>query len=35
MWPNPQKTPDLVLFTDEIINEKLHFCEVCMVFANI
>ena len=25
MWPNPQETPDLVTFTEEILNEKLHF----------
>ena len=25
MRPNPQKTPDLVTFTEEILNAKLHF----------
>ena len=25
MWPNPEKTADLVTFTEEILNEKLHF----------
>ena len=25
MSPNPQKTADLVTFTEEILNEKLHF----------
>ena len=25
MWPNPQKTADLVTFTVEILNGKLHF----------
>ena len=25
MWPNPQKTADLVTFTEEILNAKLHF----------
>ena len=25
MWPNPQKTADLVTFTEEILNGKLHF----------
>ena len=25
MWPNPQVTADLVTFTEEIFNEKLHF----------
>ena len=28
MWPNPQKTADLVTFTEEILNGKLHFCAV-------
>ena len=26
MWPNPPKTSDLVTFTEEILNGKLHFC---------
>ena len=25
MWPNPHGTADLVLFTEEIPNGKLHF----------
>ena len=25
MWPNPQKTPDLVTFTEEMLNGKLYF----------
>ena len=25
MWPNPQETTDLVNFTEEILNGKLHF----------
>ena len=25
MWPNPQETADLVILTEEILNEKLHF----------
>ena len=25
MWSNPQKTADLVTFTEEILNGKLHF----------
>ena len=25
MWPNPQEAVDLVTFTEEILNEKLHF----------
>ena len=24
MWPNPQETADLITFTEEIFNEKLH-----------
>ena len=29
MWPNPQETADLVTFTEEILNGKLHFsCNV-------
>ena len=32
MWPNPQEAADLVTFTDEILNGKLHFvCSVCYV----
>ena len=25
MWPNPRETADLVTFTEEILNGKLHF----------
>ena len=25
MWPNPQESADLVTFTEEILNGKLHF----------
>ena len=25
MWPNPQKNAELVTFTEEILNGKLHF----------
>ena len=25
MWPNPQETADLVIITEKILNEKLHF----------
>ena len=33
MWPNPQETADLVTFTEEILNEKLHFlCSVRIAF---
>ena len=28
MWPNPQFTTDLVMFTEEIFNGKLYFCTV-------
>ena len=28
MRPNPQETADLVIFTEEILNGKLHFCAV-------
>ena len=31
MWPNPQESADLVIFTESILNEKLHFlCSVLM-----
>ena len=29
MWPNPHVTADLVTFTEEIVNGKLHFCAGC------
>ena len=28
MWPNPQETVDLITFTEETLNGKLHFCVV-------
>ena len=28
MWPNPQESADMVAFTEEILNGKLHFCVV-------
>ena len=31
MWPNPQETADLVTFTEEILNGKLHF--LCSIIA--
>ena len=31
MLPNPQETADLVTFTEEILNGKLHFCAVYSV----
>ena len=31
MWPNPKETADLVTFTEEILNGKLHFlCSVSL-----
>ena len=32
MWPNPQFSADLVTFTEEILNGKLHF--LCSVSWN-
>ena len=32
MWPNPQETADLVTFTEETLNEKIHF--LCAVFID-
>ena len=29
MWPNPQESADLVTFTEEILNGKLHFFMQC------
>ena len=35
MWPNPQKTADLVTFTEEILNRKLDFlCNYCANIGN-
>ena len=35
MCPNPQGTADLVTFTEEILNGKLHFlCSVRVSFAD-
>ena len=31
MRPNPQKTADLVTYTKEILNGKLHFCVVFLL----
>ena len=28
MWPNPQFSSYLVIFTEEVLNGKLHFCVV-------
>ena len=33
MWPNLQETADLVTFTEEILNGKLHF--LCIVISNM
>ena len=34
MWPNPQSLLDLVTFTKEILNGKLHFlCNVTFIFC--
>ena len=33
MWPNPQETADLVTFTEENLNGKLHFCAVYFACA--
>ena len=33
MWTNPQKTADLIPFTEEILNEKLHFS--CVAPSNL
>ena len=33
MWPNPQFSADLVTFTEEILNGKLHF--LCSVLSEI
>ena len=36
MWPNPQFPEDLVTFTKEILNRKLHFlCSVRLVRLQI
>ena len=29
MWPNPKETADLVTFTEENLNGKLHFFVQC------
>ena len=33
MWTNPQETLDLVTFTEEILNEKFHFCASIVTFS--
>ena len=30
MWPDPQKTAELITFTEEILNGKLNFCAVIL-----
>ena len=33
MWPNPQLPADLVTFTEEFLNGKLHFlCNVSKIY---
>ena len=32
MWSNPQKTADLVTFTEEILSGKLHFFEENFIY---
>ena len=34
MWPNPQFPADLITFTEEILNGKLHFCAVLWVIKS-
>ena len=34
MWLNPQETADLVAFTEEILNEKLHFLSSVAFFQS-
>ena len=33
MWPNPQFPADLVTFTEEILNGKLHFLRSAIKFC--
>ena len=32
MWQNPQSPADLLTYTEEFLNGKLHFSAVCIVF---
>ena len=34
MWPNKQETADLIIFTEEILNGKLHFCAITFHHIN-
>ena len=34
MWPNLRFPADLVTFTEEIFNGKLHFCAMFIVYLN-
>ena len=34
MWPNPKESADLVTFTEEIVNGKLHFLWSDMAFPS-
>ena len=33
MWPNPKETAELITFTEEILNGKIHF--LCIVFSSL
>ena len=33
MWPNPEESADLVTFTEEILNGKIHF--LCSVLLDL
>ena len=33
MWPNPQEIADLVTFTEEIVNGKIHFLYSAMTLS--
>ena len=35
MWPNPQKTVDLVTFTKKSLMEKFIFCAVTLIYLLI
>ena len=35
MWPNPQCLADLVTFTKEILNGKLHRCAVSEAYSEV
>ena len=35
MWPNPQETADLITFTEETFNRKLHFLWIAGYAINL